>query len=455
MLALAHREYTTSLQPSAILALRRSFAKNLPAAHHYLSNMGLQPNEKELMNSILSGYRVLDFGRYIAGPYCAALLCHMGAEVIRIERPGGNEDRFLTPVTEQGDGALFIQMNCNKLGMTLDLATPDGREIVKKLVATADVVVANLPPNTLNKLGLDLASLRAIKSDIILATNSTFGHKGPYANKVGFDGVAQAMSGAVRFSGQPGQPTRAAVNYIDFSSGLSSALGVVAALLNHEKTGQGQAVETSLLATALTLSNGMLIEQAVIEANREPTGNRSQLAAPSDIYTTQDGHITVMVVGPYMFKRWVTLMQESDGKIRDRAGQEKIDWLHDERFKDDLARGDHSQIISDHMAAWCSRRSNADALAELEAVKIPCGPVLNYQATLDHPYVQALDHLKLIDYPGAAKPVPVANTPFTLSDTPVGVEQRAPLVGEHTAQILGELGYSTEEVKKLDAAGVV
>lgn len=400
------------------------------------------------MNSILSGYRVLDFGRFIAGPYCAALLGHMGAEVIRIERPGGNEDRFLTPITTQGDGALFIQMNCNKLGMTLNLATPEASEIVQKLVASADIVVANLPPRTLQKLNLDLASLRAIKPNIILAANSAFGNDSPYANKIGFDGVAQAMSGAVHYSGQPDQPTRAAVNYIDFSSGLASALGVVAALLNREKTGQGQAVETSLLATALTLSNGMLIEQAVINADRTPSGNRSQLAGPADLFETRDGHITVQVVGPYMFKRWVELMNQE-------AEEEEIDWLADERFKDDLARGDHNEIISARMTRWCSRRTNAEALEQLEAAKVPCGPVLNYQATLDHPYVQALNHLKPIDYPGAAKAVPVADTPFSLSETPVGLTRRAPLVGEHTEQILMELGYSATQIEQLGTAGVI
>lgn len=394
------------------------------------------------MEPILSGTRVLDFGRFIAGPYCASLLSYLGAEVIRIERPGGSEDRFLAPITEEQDGALFMQVNANKLGLTLHIAKPEGRAIVKKLVATADVVVANLPPDVLQKLELDLDSLRAIKPDIILAANSTFGHSGPYANKPGFDGVAQAMSGAAHFSGHPGAPAKSSVHWVDFSSGLASALGVVAALLQKERTGTGQAVETSLLATALTLNNGALIEQAVIEANRVPTGNRGQTAAPADIFKTRDGHVIVQLVGPYIYKRWAELMGEEH-------------WLTDPRFQDDISRGNHAEIFSARMAEWCGERTNAQALAELEAARLPCGPVLDYQSALDDPHAQALGQYEPMPYPGAPKPPPVAKAPFHLSETPVELRHRAPTVGEHTEQVLIELGYDAATIKQLRSDGIV
>jgi len=264
------------------------------------------------MQNVLSGYRVLDFGRFIAGPYCAALLGHLGAEVIRIERPGGSEDRVLAPITDQGDGGLFMQMNSNKLGMTLNIASPEGRAVVKRLVATADVVIANFPPKTLRALELDYESLKAIKSDIILVANNTFGSDSPYADRVGFDGVAQAMSGAVYYTGLPGQPAKSVVQYVDYSTALAATVGTMAALMMRERTGQGQVVETSLLATALTLINSSLIEQAVVDANRIPTGNRSQLTAPADLFTTRDGFILVQVVGPYIYKRWADLMGEPE-----------------------------------------------------------------------------------------------------------------------------------------------
>ncbi|MEX2333228.1 MAG: CoA transferase, partial [Pseudohongiella sp.] len=217
------------------------------------------------MSNVLEGIRVLDFGRYIAGPFCASLLSDMGAEVIRIEKVQGSEDRFLSPVSDTGDGALFMQMGRNKLGMTLNPMKPEGREIVKKLVASADVVVANLPPDTLHAMGLDYDSLTAIKPDIILTMISAFGTGGPYSNRVGFDGLGQAMSGAMYMSGTPEQPVKSYAPFIDFGTASLSAVGTMAALLERQKTGQGQVVEASLFNTALTMMNGTLIEQAMIE----------------------------------------------------------------------------------------------------------------------------------------------------------------------------------------------
>src|SRR5204862_5630612 len=202
------------------------------------------------MAGVLDGIRVLDFGRYIAGPYCAALLAEHGAEVIRIEKRDGSEDRFQAPVVPTGEGALFLQMNRNKLGMTLDPMTPDGQEIVAKLVKTADVVVANLPPQTLAAMKLDYESLKAVKPDIILTTVSAFGRGGPYSDRVGFDGVGQVMSGAVYMTGEADQPYRAAVAWVDFGTALHCAFGTMGALMARRGTGQGQMVEGAPLARA-------------------------------------------------------------------------------------------------------------------------------------------------------------------------------------------------------------
>ena len=176
------------------------------------------------MNDVLAGIRVLDFGRYIAGPYCAALLADLGADVIRIERRGGGEDRWVAPVGEDGVGAMFLVMNRNKRAMTLDPACPEGREIVRKLVATADVVVANLPPEVLRNLALDLESLRRVKPDIILTTVTAFGAGGPWSHKHGFDGIGQVMCGSSYLTGTPEQPIRAAVAWVDCGTASLAAL---------------------------------------------------------------------------------------------------------------------------------------------------------------------------------------------------------------------------------------
>ena len=222
------------------------------------------------MAGVLDGIRVLDFGRYIAGPYCATLLAEHGAEVIRIEKRDGSEDRFQAPVTDTGDGALFMQINRNKLGLTLDPMVPEGQEIVRKLVAKADVVIANLPPQTLSAMKLDYESLTAVKPDIILTTVTAYGRGGPYSDRVGFDGIGQVMSGAVYMTGTEDQPYRAQVPWVDFGTALHCAFGTMAALMSRKATGKGQWVEGALLATAVTFGNALLIEQAVIQANRVP-----------------------------------------------------------------------------------------------------------------------------------------------------------------------------------------
>jgi len=218
-------------------------------------------------------------------------LAEQGAEVIRIEKREGSEDRFQAPVSKTGDGALFLQMNRNKLGLTLDPMRPEGQQIVRQLVATADVVVANLPPQTLLDMKLDYASLTSVKPDIILTTVTAYGRGGPYSDRVGFDGIGQAMSGAVYMTGEEDQPYRAQVPWVDFGTALHCAFGTMAAIMARKVTGKGQIVEGALLATAVTFGNALLIEQAVAKPDRVPTKNRSQTAGPVDLFRAKDGWI--------------------------------------------------------------------------------------------------------------------------------------------------------------------
>jgi crotonobetainyl-CoA:carnitine CoA-transferase CaiB-like acyl-CoA transferase len=394
------------------------------------------------VGGILEGIRVLDFGRYIAGPYVGTLLAEFGAEVIRIEKREGSEDRFVSPVGADGDGALYLQINRNKKCLTLDPMTPEGQEIVRKLVATADVVVANLPPQTLKAMKLDYESLIAIKPDIILTTATAFGNPGPLADRVGFDGIGQVMSGSVYMTGQGDPPFRAIVNWVDFGTALHCAFGTLAALMERQTSGKGQIVEGALLATAISATNAALIEQATISADRVPTGNRGQTTGPSDIFRTTDGWIYCQVTGQPLFERWAKLMGEDH-------------WLKDPRFADDLKRGENGGALSERTARWCAERTSEEAMEALGKARIPVGPVLSPQQALDHPHIRAAGFMQDFDYPGLPKPAPLARAPVKLSRTPGEIRTRAPTLGEHTDEIMAGLGYDRPAVAALREKGVV
>ncbi len=398
---------------------------------------------------LLEGVRVLDFGRYIAGPYCAALLGDLGAEVIRVEKRDGSEDRFVQPVVpgaaagDGGEGAMYLQMNRNKRGLTLDPMSENGREVVKKLVATADVVVANLPPATLKAMGLDYDSLKAVKPDIILTTVSAFGHGGPYSERTGFDGVAQSMVGASYLTGHPDEPMKSYAPWVDFGTASLSAFGTMAALMERARSGEGQIVEGSLLSTALSFFNFHLIEQQMRGIDRVAIGNRSPYAGPADIVPTKDGWILVQVIGQPLFKRWARLMGDAEK------------WLDDPRFKDDISRGDHGEILSQRTREWAGERTTEEALAELEAARIPAGPVYSPQQALDDRHIQAMGYLNPMPFPGMEGPAPIAETPVRLSRTPGKLSQRAPQLGEHTDAILASLGYTPEEIGAMRDDGTI
>lgn len=390
----------------------------------------------------LEGIRVIDFGRFIAGPYCAMLLADMGADVIRVERREGSEDRCVGPVARGGEGGLFLTMNRNKRGVTLDPANKAGGEIVRRLVKSADVVIVNLPIDILKKLHLDYESLRAIKPDIIMAMASAFGPDGPYANRVGFDSVCQAMSGAMSLTGEPGVPIRSIVSYVDYGTALHSAFGVMVALYERRRSGRGQLIDASLLATSVAFMTPLLAEHAATGIVRTQKGNTAYYTSPSDAYRTTDGWIMLPTIGDEMFRRWARLV-------------EREDLIKDPRCRDDLTRADNSELINDVMSAWCANRTRDEVLAALERARIPAGPVYSLAEVLEDPQVKARELLKSVEDPSGGGTVPIANTPIRLSETPGAAARRAPKLGEHTHEVLSELGFSAEEIAVFHESGVI
>jgi crotonobetainyl-CoA:carnitine CoA-transferase CaiB-like acyl-CoA transferase len=362
--------------------------------------------------------------------------------VIRIEKRDGSEDRWNTPVAEGGEGALFLQMNRNKRSLTLDPMTPGGRAVIDRLLPTADVVVANLPTQTLERMGLGYARISAINPRIVLTTVSAYGPEGPMSRNVGFDGVGQVMSGAVYMTGTTEQPYRAMVPWVDFGTALHCAFCTLIALKERETSGKGQIVRGTLLGTALTLGNALLIEQGVLGIDRVATGNRGQTSAPNDLFRTRDGWVICQVIGQPLYERWAKLMGEPE-------------WLSDPRFRDDRARGDHGAAISERMARWCAERTTDNVLETLGSAMIPCGPLLKPQETLDHPQVAALGVLQPLDYPGLPRPAPVGRVPVALSRTEPVPRRAPPVLGADTDAVLAEAGYSAAEIAQLRKDSVV
>jgi crotonobetainyl-CoA:carnitine CoA-transferase CaiB-like acyl-CoA transferase len=394
------------------------------------------------LSQVLHGIKILDFGRFIAAPWCSAILADMGADVIRVEKREGGEDRWVQPVTPTGDGATFLQCNRNKRSVTLDTTTVRGRQVMHRLLADTDIVIANMPDAAMQANGLDYESLKAIKPDIILGCATAYGRGGPYSDRIGFDGIGQVMSGGVYRSGLPDQPIRSVVPYVDFGTALALTNGVMMALFHRMRTGEGQEVEAALLPTALMMTNGLLIEQAIRRSDKGRVGNKGTAVAPCDLFRMKDGWVLVQVAGQPMFKRWCRMV-----------GHEE--WFGDPRFADDDRRSVNAAPLNDAMQAWCDARTTGDAMKELDAARIPASPLYSPQQALDDPHVAAMGFLKAVDYPGLPCGAPVIETPFRLSVTPGTIRSRPPTLGEHTDAVLGAVGYSTAAIAALRADAII
>ena len=392
------------------------------------------------MAAILEGIRVLDFGRWIAGPYCAHILATFGADVVRIERLAGEDDRYLMPVTSGGEGAQFLQCNGGKRGLAIEMTSPEGRKVLRRMIGQSDVIVANFSPRALKHFGLDYETLKEIKQDIILASATAYGTEGPMAERVGFDGVGQAVSGAIWLTGEPGKPYRAATAPIDFSTSLSLAYGVLAALLGRMRTGKGAHVEASLVGTSLNIANQILMEEATGYNHRVPTGNRSPMSGPSDVFKARDGWFIMQVIGQKVFQRWTKVVARED-------------LLADPRFASDILRGKNGAELSRIMEDWCADRSREECIRILGDAGIGCGPVLAPAEVMGGALNLRQTFMRDMAFPGSDG-IPLAPPPARLSEGSVEIG-RPPLLGEHTAEVLADYGFSVDEINTLREGGTI
>ena len=385
---------------------------------------------------------VLDCTQFMAGPYCTMLLGDMGADVIKVERPGGGDDaRRMGPPFIGGESAAHLQINRNKRSVVLDIRSGKGNEAVKRLAAKADVLIENYRPGTMARRGLGYEEIRAVNPQIIYCSISGFGLTGPYAKRPGFDIVAQGMSGHMSITGFPGgPPVRVGVPICDLNAGIYAAYGILSAYINRLKTGEGQFLEVSLLESALAYE---IWESAGYFATGEspgPRGSTHRLLAPYQAFQTKDGHI-ILACGNQSI--WETAARA--------MGCE--DLIGDERFKDNSARIAHLPELQAELEATLVANTSEHWLGVFDEAGVPAGPILNLEQVWSNEQVRARGFDVSLEHPTAGT-IHNIGLPARLSGTPGGIERYAPLLGEHTDDVLRFAGYSDSEIAAMKEEGV-
>jgi formyl-CoA transferase/CoA:oxalate CoA-transferase len=391
----------------------------------------------------LSGTRVLDLGRHLAGPTCAMWLGDLGADVIKIENPGKGEDaRSAGPPFYHGESAFFLSANRNKRSLALDLKLPEGQAIFRRLARDADVVVENFRPGVMEALNIGYDQVAESNSGVIYCSISGFGADGPFADRPGLDQIIQGFSGLMSVTGfDGGEPTRVGIPIADLLTGLFGAYGVLAALQARERTGRGQRVDTSLLEGMV----GMLAFQATRYLNGgeipPPAGNHHPINAPYGVFRSRDGYLTIGGTGD---KRWP--------KLCELIGAPEL--LEDPRFLSNGGRHAHRLELAELISEKLQARTSDEWELLLNEAGVPCGPIYRIDQALEHPQVRHREMVVEVEHPAAGL-VRLLGLPVKFSDTPGDVRLAPPVLGQHTAQILSEAGIEAAEIEALELAGVV
>jgi crotonobetainyl-CoA:carnitine CoA-transferase CaiB-like acyl-CoA transferase len=390
---------------------------------------------------MLSGIRVLDLSRVIAGPYCATLMADLGADVVKLERPGRGDDLRAW----RGDGgmsAAFAAINRNKRGIAVELQHPEGVRVAFELARRADVVVENFLPGVAAKLGLGYDVVRAANPRVVYASVTGFGQTGPYAKRPGYNTIAQGMSGIMALTGMPGHPpTKVGGSVSDLAGALCAFGTVCAALVHSQRTGAGQHLDVNLVASTLALLPDPVAHY--FDSGVRPTrqGNRNPNLTPAEAFATKDGFIQIVMMNPGQYERfWRALGDDAlGGDPRFATNEERL--ANHAEFK---ARVEQA-LASATTAEWQER---------FERAQIAAGPVYEFDEVFTDPQVRHLGLVTEVEQPGYGTARMLAY-PVRASATPAAIRRPAPLLGEHTAEVLGEIGMSREEIDRLAAAGAI
>lgn len=389
----------------------------------------------------LSGHRVFDMTRVLAGPYCTALLADLGAEVIKLEPPAGDEYRHIGP-SKSGESALFQLTNRGKKSIAIDLRLPEGQRLAQDIAASCDVAVENFRPGVAGKLGLDAATLRNRRPDMIFASVSGFGQTGPWTDLPAYDLVVQALSGLMAVNGdEKGGPLKVGESFGDLMGGLFASWGIMAALVRRAATGEGATLDVSMhdaLFSLLPTAHAQLLY-----GNREPTrtGNRHPLSTPFGCYAVRDGLIAICVLNDKHFAAFAALI-----------GQPGLPT--EARFATDSARTDHEPALKALIEDWSRHLPADDAVAALTAAGIPCAPIRSFAAAAASPQIEARALITTVAHP-VLGPLPVVGQPVRFDGAKPVASSPAPSLGADAAAILAPLGLGPADLARLKSAGVL
>jgi crotonobetainyl-CoA:carnitine CoA-transferase CaiB-like acyl-CoA transferase len=391
----------------------------------------------------LAGMRVLELAQIMAGPTCGMMLADMGADVVKVEKlPGGDDARGYREPRVNNVSAPFMILNRNKRGIALNLKHGSGRDILLRMVEEADVLTENYRRGTLEKLGLGYDVLRAVNPGLIYCAVSGYGRDGPYGDKGGFDLIAQGFSGLMSVTGEPGRPPAKTGNSIaDINAGILAVAGITAAYVHKLKTGEGQVVDTSLMEAAIQQTYWQAAIYFATGESAGPTGSAHLLTAPYQAFRTMDGWLNVGGANQANWER-----------IAETLGHPE--WRFDPRFASNSARMANVDALVAAMSAVLATRGNAEWIAALDAAGVPAGPVHSIGEALTHPQTLARGMVVEVDHPqaGATKAL---GCPIHFSKTPTRIDRPAPMLGEHSRELLREYRYTDAEIDAFVAAGVI
>ncbi len=385
----------------------------------------------------LEGVLVADLSRVLSGPWCTMTLGDLGADVIKVERPGtGDETRGWGPPFAGGESAYYLTTNRNKRSVALDLSRADHREVARRLVARADVLIENFRPGTMARLELDYERCRALNPRLVYTSITGFGTRGPQAHAPGYDFVIQAQGGVMSVTGEPdGEPQKVGVAISDITAGLYATIAILAALRHRDRTGEGQRVQTSLLASQVA----WLANQAGnhLIGGLQPTrmGNAHPNIVPYQVFHATDAPFVLAVANESIWTRFCEAMGRSDLRS-------------DARYATNALRVANREDLRAELEDLFAARTRSDWLELLERAEVPCAPINTIEEVFADDQVQALGLVEAVTHPTAGE-VRLVRAPIEMSATPPSIDRAPPLLGEHTAEVLAELGYSQQETEAL------